>query len=213
MATAVAYYRVSTAQQGRSGLGLDAQRAAVAQFAQAQGYDLREEFTEVETGKGCDALTRRPQLAAALQRARKLKGPVIVAKLDRLTRNVEFGAGLLNRGVQFRLADTPDANNLLIHILLSIAQEEVETISRRTRAALQAARARGVKLGGPNGCAMQKNRALAFAESLRAVVTPIIDLPSRQIAAHLNERGITTSTGGAWQSETVLRLINRLEIA
>ena len=213
MKPAIAYIRVSTDKQGKSGLGLEAQLAAITAFAAQYAHEIIDTVVEIETGKGSDALKTRPQLATVLEIARITGATIVVAKLDRLTRNVEFGAGLLNRGVQFRLADTPDANNLLIHILLSIAQEEVETISRRTRAALQAARARGVKLGGPNGCAMQKNRALAFAESLRAVVTPIIDLPSRQIAAHLNERGITTSTGGAWQSETVLRLINRLEIA
>lgn len=211
MKTAIAYVRVSTQQQGRSGLGLEAQQAQIAAFAAAEGFTITATFVEVETGKGADALDARPQLAAALAAANK--ATLIVAKLDRLTRDVHFGSGLMSRKVAFRIADMPNADNFQIHIMLAVAEKEREMISQRTKAALAAVKARGVKLGSPTGNALQKNRSSAFAESLRAIVEPIINLPSRAIAAHLNSNSITTPTGGAWSSVTVLRLVNRLQEA
>jgi DNA invertase Pin-like site-specific DNA recombinase len=211
MKTAIAYVRVSTQKQGRSGLGLEAQQAQIAAFAAAEGFEVVQTFVEVETGKGADALDARPQLAAALEAANK--ATLIVAKLDRLTRDVHFGSGLMSRKVAFRIADMPNADNFQIHIMLAVAEKEREMISARTKAALAAVKERGVKLGSPTGNALQKNRSNAFAEGLRAVVQPIMHLPSRAIAAALNERGITTPTGGAWQSVTVLRLVNRLQEA
>lgn len=213
MKTAVAYVRVSTQKQGRSGLGLEAQQAQIAAFAATEGFTVVETFIEIETGKGADALDRRPQLAAALEAARTMKGTVIVAKLDRLTRDVHFGSGLMARKVAFRVADMPNADNFQLHIMLSVAEQERAMISARTKAALAAAKERGQQLGCPSGNVMQKNRSSAFAEGLRAIVAPIINLPSRAIAAHLNESGVTTPTGGAWSSVTVLRLVNRLQVA
>jgi DNA invertase Pin-like site-specific DNA recombinase len=214
MKTAIAYIRVSTQAQGRSGLGLEAQMTAITAFASSHGYEIIDVVAEVESGKGSDAIKTRPQLATAIEIARLTGATIVSAKLDRITRDVHFGSGLFNRtDVSFKIADMPHADNFQLNIMLSVAQLEREMISKRTIAALAAARERGTKLGGPNGCAMQKNRAMAFAETLREIVTPIIDLPSRAIAAHLNERGITTPTGGAWRSETVLRLINRLGVA
>jgi DNA invertase Pin-like site-specific DNA recombinase len=214
MKPAIAYIRVSTQQQGKSGLGVEAQGEALLRFADANGYLISQIFTEVETGKGADALDKRPQLKAALEAAKALSAPVLVAKLDRLSRDVHFISGLMTKRVPFIVCALGlNVDPFMLHIYAALAEKERAMISERTVAALAAAKERGVKLGGPNGCAVQKNRAQAFAESLRPVLAEIDHLSSRAIAAHLNERGITTSTGGAWQSETVLRLINRLEIA
>jgi DNA invertase Pin-like site-specific DNA recombinase len=137
---------------------------------------------------------------------------VVAAKLDRITRNVEFGAGLFSRSdVSFKVADMPHADNFQINIMLSVAQLEAEMISKRTIAALAAAKARGVQLGGAANSKPVADRAAAFAESLRATVEPLLALSSRRIAAALNERGIATADGGVWQSAQVIRLINRLK--
>jgi DNA invertase Pin-like site-specific DNA recombinase len=212
MKSAIANIRVSTQKQGRSGLGLEAQQAAIASFAAAEGLAISETFVEVETGKGADALETRPQLAAALDAAAKIKGPVIVAKLDRLTRDVHFGSGLMSRKVAFKVADLPNADNFQLHLFLALAEKERELISTRTKAALAAARERGTKLGSPTSPALQRDRSIAFAEGLRAVVAPIAHLSSRAIAAELNSRGIKTATGGEWLSVTVLRMIERLNL-
>ncbi|WP_035678023.1 recombinase family protein [Bradyrhizobium liaoningense] len=211
MKTAVAYIRVSTQKQGRSGLGLEAQQATIARFAAAEGYDIVETFVEVETGKGSDALETRPQLAAAVARATKAKGTVIVAKLDRLTRDVHFGSGLMARKIAFKVAEMPHADNFQLHLFLALAEQEREMISTRTKAALAACKARGVKLGAPNAGQNKAEAAAAFAESLREVIEPVMCQSSRQIAAHLNARGITTAEGSSWQSAQVIRLIARLQ--
>src|SRR5262245_2286358 len=144
----VAYVRVSTSRQGRSGLGLDAQRAAIHRFAESHGCLVVAEHAEIETGKGADALDRRPQLAAALEAARKLKCSVVVAKLDRLSRDVAFIAGLMAQRVPFIVAELgPDVDPFMLHIYAAVAQKERALISARTKAALAAAKARGVKLG------------------------------------------------------------------
>jgi DNA invertase Pin-like site-specific DNA recombinase len=213
MKTAIAYIRVSTQKQGKSGLGLEAQQTAITAFAANHGFDVIEIFVEIETGKGADALKTRPQLATALEVARLTGATVIAAKLDRITRDVHFGSGLFGRAdIAFKIADMPHADNFQINIMLSVAQLEREMISTRTKAALAAAKERGQKLGSPNSCANQAARSVAFAETLRAFVAPIIDLPSRAIAAALNDAGLFTPTGGAWSSVTVLRLINRLNL-
>ena len=139
----VTYYRVSTRKQGRSGLGLDAQREAVARFAETEGLEIVAEFTEVETGKGSDALERRPQLAAALAQARKHgKCPVVVAKLDRLSRDVHFVSGLMAHRVPFVVAELgADADPFMLHIWAALAEKERRLISERTKAALAAAKA------------------------------------------------------------------------
>jgi len=210
----IAYIRVSDKKtQGVSGLGLEAQQATIARFADAEGFEIIETFIEVETAKG-DTLAKRPKLAAALAAAKAAGCAVIVAKLDRLSRDVHFISGLMTKRVPFIVCALGlNVDPFMLHIYAALAEKERAMISERTVAALAAAKARGVKLGGPNGCAVQKNRAQAFAESLRPVLAEIDHLSSRAIAAELNARGIKTATGGAWQSETVLRLINRLEIA
>src|SRR4249920_688592 len=150
MQHAVAYYRVSTARQGRSGLGIEAQKAAVQRFAEAEGIELVAEFVEVETGKGADALDRRPELAKALATAKKAKCPVLVAKLDRLSRDVHFISGLMVHRVPFVVAELgADADPFMLHLYAAFAQKERALIAQRTKAALQAAKARGVVLGNP----------------------------------------------------------------
>ena len=145
--TIVAYFRVSTQKQGRSGLGLEAQRKAVTAYAAQQGLTIVEEFTEVETGKGADALERRPVFARALQRAKKLKAPIVVAKLDRLSRDVAFIATLMTKKVEFVTADDPTKSPFMLHIKAAVAEEERRMIAQRTRDALAAAKERGVVLG------------------------------------------------------------------
>jgi DNA invertase Pin-like site-specific DNA recombinase len=167
----VSYIRVSTAQQGKSGLGLEAQRAAILRFANAEGFEVGREFIEVETGKGSDALAQRPQLKAALAAAKKLKTPVVVAKLDRLSRNVNFISGLMDKKVNFIVVELgKSVSTFMLHIYASLAEQERTLISERTTAALAAAKARGVKLGNPNldlvrdvGNAVQRADADRFA--------------------------------------------------
>src|SRR5580704_12474590 len=150
MKPAVAYVRVSTGRQGKSGLGLEAQQAALARFAEAEGYELTQTFTEVETGKGSDALERRPRLAEALRVAKKRKAPVLVAKLDRLSRDVHFISGLMAHRVPFIVAELgADVDPFLLHLYSAIAEKERALISQRTRAALAAKKAQGIKLGNP----------------------------------------------------------------
>ena len=141
----VAYYRVSTQQQGRSGLGLEAQRAGVEAYLNGGKWTLLDEFTEVETGKGANALDRRPQLRAALELARKRKATLVIAKLDRLARNVHFVSGLIESGVDFVAADMPQANKVMIQMHAVMSEWERDAISKRTKDALQAAKARGIR--------------------------------------------------------------------
>lgn len=143
------YIRVSTARQGRSGLGLEAQREAIARFCKTEGYSLDAEFIEIESGKGSDALERRPKLAAAIKAAKKIKGPVVVAKLDRLSRDVNFISGLMTHKVPFITVELgADTDPFLLHLFAALAERERRVIGERTRLALAAAKARGVKLGG-----------------------------------------------------------------
>src|SRR6202163_3926562 len=146
----ITYLRVSTSQQGRSGLGLEAQRQALRQFAKAEGLELVREFVEVETGKGADAMDRRPQLKAALAAARKQRCHVAVAKLDRLSRDVHFISGLMAHKVPFLVAELgPDVDPFVLHLFAALAEKERALISTRTRQALAAAKVRGVALGNP----------------------------------------------------------------
>jgi DNA invertase Pin-like site-specific DNA recombinase len=220
MQPAVAYIRVSRPRQGRSGLGLDAQRAAIAQFAKTYRYRIVDVFDEVETGKGADALERRPKLAAAIKAARKLgrggktkAASVIVAKLDRLSRDVHFISGLMTQRVPFIVTELgPDVDPFMLHIHAAVAEKERNRIAQRTREALAAAKARGQQLGDPEIGARNRAAANAHAEKLRAIVTPIANLSTRAIAKALNERGIATVRGGQWQSPQVMRLLARLEL-
>jgi DNA invertase Pin-like site-specific DNA recombinase len=221
MKSAIAYYRVSTQRQGRSGLGLEAQRTAVARFAEAEGITIAREFTEVETGKGADALDRRPQLAAALAKARKEKCPVLVAKLDRLSRDVAFIAGLMAQRVPFIVAELgADADPFMLHLYAALAEKERRQISERTRAALAARKERGTKLGNPRNLrdAASAGRLvqIAGAEQFAAGVLPIIAklqgtgiTSYRGIAEALNGRGVRTARGGQWQVSNVRNLLAR----
>jgi DNA invertase Pin-like site-specific DNA recombinase len=215
MKTAIAYVRVSTAQQGKSGLGLEAQQAALARFAEAEGYNLLQTFEEVETGKGADALDRRPQLSAALKAAKQHKAPIIVAKLDRLSRDVHFISGLMSHKTPFIVAELgADADPFMLHLYAALAEKERAMISRRTKDALAAKKAQGVRLGGLNaGGIKRRDEALDRAEGLRTVFTELAGMSARGIAAVLNERKIPTPTGGSWHSVTVIRVQKRLGLA
>lgn len=222
----VAYYRVSTAEQGRSGLGLEAQREAVRALCDRRGWTVMAEFTEVESGKGSD----RPELQAALRRA-KVSGAVLcIAKLDRLSRSVAFLAALQDSGARFVAADMPEADETMVHVMAAFAQRERKAISSRTREALAAAKARGVKLGNPNGAAallaagkgngaaieVRKAAARGFAQERAQDVLEVRQAGAgtlREIAAGLNARGVTTPNGGPWHATSVKRLLERLETA
>jgi DNA invertase Pin-like site-specific DNA recombinase len=216
----VACYRVSTHEQGRSGLGFDAQRAAVALFAEAEGFEVFAEFTEIETGKGAEALDRRPQLAAALAEARRngKACPIAVAKLDRLSRDVHFISGLMAHKTPFLVADLgPEVEPFLLHLHAALAEKERAVISQRTKAALAPAKARGQVLGNPrlaDARAIANAAHMAGADAHAEVVMPAIreaQAPGakslRQIAAALNGRGIATARGGKWEAATVANVL------
>jgi DNA invertase Pin-like site-specific DNA recombinase len=200
----VAYFRVSTDRQGKSGLGLDAQREAVMNYLNGGRWSLVDEFTEVESGKRSD----RPELEKALAACKKLKAKLVIAKLDRLSRNLAFIAALMESGVEFVAVDIPHANKLTIHILAAVAQHEREMISERTRAALAAAKKRGQRLGNPSiaeaaklGRAALKANARRFAANVRPIIDEIMRAGATShnaIAAKLNERNVRTARGGTW---------------
>jgi DNA invertase Pin-like site-specific DNA recombinase len=209
----VAYHRVSTRRQGRSGLGLEAQRETIARFAETEGFELVAEFTEIESGKGADALDRRPQLASALEAARRhgKTCAVVVAKLDRLSRDVHFVSGLMSHRVPFIVAELGDGvDPFMLHLFAALAQKERTLISDRTKAALKAAKARGAVLGNPrlaearaHANARQKASADAFAEAIAPVIREARAAGAkslRAIAAALNGRGVATPQGGRWES-------------
>jgi DNA invertase Pin-like site-specific DNA recombinase len=204
---------VSTQLQGRSGLGLEAQREAIARFCEAQGYALGAEHVEIESGKGADAPERRPQLAAVIKVARKLKGPVIVAKLDRLSRDVNFISGLMTHKVPFITVELgADTDPFFLHLFAALAERE-RIIGERTRLALQAAKARGVKLGGKNQQSVANQaEALRHAEELRTIMSELTELSARATAAQLNRRQIPTPAGGLWAATQVIRVRERLDL-
>jgi DNA invertase Pin-like site-specific DNA recombinase len=202
----IAYYRVSTDRQGASGLGLDAQRAAVAQHIGA-GHQLAAEYVEVESGKNH---TNRPQLLAALQDCRRRRATLVIAKLDRLGRNVAFISALMDSGAEFVCCDNPHANRLMLHMLAAFAEHEREQISQRTKAALAQAKARGVKLGNPRPLA-----ALELANAVHRARRPAPEVLNlirslrgqgmnyRAIASELNRLNIRTGRGCQWYDVTV----------
>lgn len=214
----VAYYRVSTARQGRSGLGLEAQRQAVQ--THLRGEKLISEFVEVESGRRTD----RPQLREALAVCRIHRATLIIAKLDRLARNVAFVSNLMDAGVEFEAVDFPQANRLTIHILAAVAEHEARMISERTKAALAAAKTRGKSLGGFRGRVgsssdLRKARAIRVAKATQRALdlAPTIGAlrsagahSLRSIAASLNSRGITTARGGVWSAAQVRTLLGRI---
>jgi len=208
----IAYYRVSTDRQGQSGLGLEAQQAAVEQHLKGGDWTLIESYTEIESGKRND----RPQLDAALAACKRHKATLVIAKLDRLARNVAFVANLIESGVSFLAVDNPHATKLLVHMLAAFAEHERDMISQRTREALAAAKARGVELGKHGKILARQNRAEAdrFAHQIKPV---ILDLRAsgitsiRALAKALNKREVATAAGGQWHPTTVHRLIRRID--
>jgi DNA invertase Pin-like site-specific DNA recombinase len=220
---AVGYLRVSSRKQGHSGLGIEAQRAAITRFVESlePPVSLAAEYVEVESGKGSDdALDRRPKLAEALETARLLKCPVVVAKLDRLSRDVHFISGLMTTRVPFVVAELgDDVDPFLLHIYAALAEKERNLISRRTREALAAAKARGVKLGAHNpliGAEAGRRALIAAADAHAARTRPIIEEMQRTgithpqaIADALNARGVPTARGGKWYATTVVNLLRR----
>jgi DNA invertase Pin-like site-specific DNA recombinase len=220
----VAYYRVSTDKQGKSGLGLEAQEAAVVAFIASKGEDARllASFVEIESGKRSD---NRPQLKLAMEQARLTGATLLIAKLDRLSRDAHFLLGLQKAGVKFVAVDMPEANELVVGLMALIAQAERQMISARTKAALAAAKARGVKLGNPRGAAhlrglgnpagvaALKRGAMTRAEGLRATIEAIRAegvVSANGIAGRLNEREIATPRGGRWSARTVSDVLARL---
>ena len=219
----VCYLRVSTARQGSSGLGLDAQLLAVQQYAASMSASIINTFTEVETGK----LNTRPQLMQALHLAKVTGATLVIAKLDRLSRNAAFLMTLQDAGVKFVAADLPQANNLTIGIMALVAQQEAEAISKRTKEALQAAKARGKVLGNPNGAAALLRAAKGNTAALSAIKTkadshainlqPVLASLKAEgitslggIAKALNERGMLTPRGGIWHKTSVRNLMARM---
>lgn len=215
----VTYLRVSTDRQGKSGLGLEAQRKAVADHVAGKG-EIAAEFVEIESGKKND----RPQLARALAEAKRIGAVLLIAKLDRLARNVAFIANLLEAGVEIAAADMPEANRFLLHVMAAVAEHEARMISDRTRAALAAAKARGVALGWAIPARIEEQRQAAQKGAVRnaqkadqhaANILPIIrqiaarGASLRQIADELNDRGIKTARGGLWYAATVRNIMAR----
>jgi len=212
MANYITYLRVSTQRQGDSGLGIEAQRLAVQQYVERVGGILIRENVEIESG----SLKSRPVLVQSIAQCRQSKAILLIAKLDRLARNVAFVSSLMESGVDFVAVDAPYANKLMLHILAAFAEHERELISERTRAALAAAKARGVRLG-VNGMRLAKQNqqaAKCAAERLRLPVEEVASEGAqtlRQFADKMNDRGLRTRSGVMWSAATVHRLLQRLE--
>lgn len=219
----ISYLRVSTTKQGVSGLGLEAQREAIERYARERSALVMKTFTEVESGKN----NSRPELAKALHLAQVTGATLVIAKLDRLSRNAAFLLTLRDSGVRFVAADLPDANELTVGIMALVAQQEREAISKRTCEALQAAKARGKRLGNPNGAAALRRAHKGNGASLRVIkekadrhaknLRPVLDTLAEEgitslggIAAELNERGMLTPRGGRWHKSSVRNLLTRL---
>ena len=205
----VAYYRVSTDHQGIDGNGILAQRKAVEDYLNGGKWKLVAEFTEVESGKRND----RPELERALAACKKHRAKLVIAKLDRLSRNVHFISGLMERKIDFVACDMPSANAFMINIYAAVAQEERRMISERTKAGLRAARERGVVLGGPKLASinsMRQQAAVSRAQVIAPVLTELAGLSARAAAAELNARHVPTPTGAPWSAKTVIRTRARL---
>ncbi len=217
----VSYIRVSTIRQRESGLGLEAQRKAIEAFASTAGFGIVAEFVETETGKGFDALDRRPQLSAALSEARKVRCPIAVSKLDRLSRDVAFIAGLMSQRVPFLVTELGEGvDPFVLHLFAALAEKERALISARTKAALQAKKASGALLGNRTnlpeashqGVLANKAQADAFARNLLPIIASIRAEGAstfREVAAKLNERRIPTARNGRWAAMQVKRIEDR----
>ncbi len=218
----ISYLRVSTARQGASGLGLEAQRESVSRYLNGGNWKLVQEVMEVESGKRND----RPAIAEALRLCRLHKATLVIAKLDRLARNVHFISSLMESGVDFVACDFPEANRLTVHILAAVAEHEAAMISARTKAALMAAKARGVTLGGQRGCVERMTSMAAKGARQSAVVRqdavakrrvdllPVIEelrtsgaSSLRSIANGLNQKGLPTARGTKWSASQVMRIL------
>lgn len=217
MKQAVIYRRVSTTEQGKSGLGLEAQLQAATAFCRAEGFEVVEEFSDVASGKLPVEL--RPGLAAALAKAKRLKCPVVVSKLDRLSRDVHFISGLMARGVPFIVAELGiDTDPFVLHLYAALSQKERELISRRTRDGLAVKKASGVVLGNrtnlaaaqAKGAAANVAASVAFAERVMPTITRLRagDRSMNAVAAELNELNVPTMRGGSWTAKAVSRVIN-----
>src|SRR4051812_20550340 len=224
MERAIAYLRVSTQRQHRSGLGLEAQRASIERFAAAESLTIVAEYVEAESGKGSDALDRRPQLAAALAAAKAAKCSVVVAKLDRLSRDLAFVAGLMAQRVPFIVAELGrDADPFMLHLYAALAEKERRLISERTKAALAAKKAAGARLGNPRNLtyAGQVGRAalIDVADEFAADLTPLLEtirangaITLASMAMELDRRGIKPARGGKWQRSSVRNLLERTKL-
>jgi DNA invertase Pin-like site-specific DNA recombinase len=219
----VSYLRVSTKRQGESGLGVEAQRAAVEAWLNGGRWRLVEEHVEVESGKRAD---NRPALTAAFAACRAYNARLVIAKLDRLSRDAHFLLGLQKAGVEFVAVDMPHANRLTVGIMALVAEQEREATSQRTKAALAAAKARGTRLGKPKGTPVQRSdvgrvngskanaeNARAFAERMRPILDKVSGLSANAAAAELAQRGYATARGGQWSATQVINIRKRLEAA
>jgi len=227
MGVCIAYVRVSTTRQAKSGLGIEAQRAAIKRFCEAERFEAAHEYVEHETGKGHDALARRPQLAAALRDAKRRKCSIVVAKLCRLSRDVAFVSGLMAQRVPFIVTELGrDVDPFMLHIYAAMAEKERNLISERTKAALAAAKKRGVKLGGyrgkhglddaarAKGQATIQERAAARAQDLAGIVKAAQAAGAeslRAIAAELDRQHIPTPRGSTWTATAVRRLLAQID--
>lgn len=210
----VAYYRVSTDGQGKSGLGLDSQRETVKRHVAGKDGEIAAEFTETESG----TINNRPQLTAALAKCKETGSTLLIAKLDRLARNVHFVSGLLESGVKFVACDNPHADRTMMQVLAVFGEHEARLISERTKAALRQAKRRGVKLGSPtprNGALVagkiSRDKAEASAKKLLPLVKPMRKkgMTLEQIAEELTRLGIATALGGEWRANSVRNLLLR----
>lgn len=217
---AIIYTRVSTAEQGKSGLGLQAQLDSVTEFCKTENFDIVSSYEEVETGKGTNALDKRPQLVKALTHAKKENACLVVAKLDRLSRNVAFISALMESKVPFIVAQLgKDADPFMLHLYAALSEKERELISTRTKAALAVLKANGVKLGNQTnldnarliGHATNRKQAAAFADNILPMIKQLRDkgetLPA--IADKLNSLGVKTRRGGKWYASTVTNILKR----
>jgi DNA invertase Pin-like site-specific DNA recombinase len=207
----IAYYRVSTDHQGMNGNGMAAQRKAVEDYLNGGQWKLVAEFTEVESSKRSD----RPELEKALATCRKHKAKLVIAKLDRLSRNVHFISGLMERKVDFVACDMPSANAFMINVYAAVAQEERRMISDRTKASLAAAKERGVKLGGPRLPEINETRRTdsgAQARAIAPILAKLADMSARAAAVELNARHVKTPSGAPWSAKTVIRARERLAL-